>query len=374
MDLTSAFMLIGMFLSLVVGEAALFGSTLQVSISVPPEVSRTGFTAETAEQVFVAETGRIGQTHSLIPPPVIQTTGHPGVLSSLAKPLKLDPAVAAVQQLVGLHATTVAGSIIVSSPAPALEMIATVTVPREATYKLALSQPDGNPTALVEEMARRVSEDVLPYRVALAEFTRAIHGDSAARQRAKQTVARTLAKPWDPLMATQRVMMLNLAAMIALLEGDQAEAERQLIRSEPVPDAEPMAHGAVAINRAFLAVANRHPAEARAFYQAGRRLTSRIPLPKFQREVDLLEALVLWSDGDRDRAETILRAVIKAMPDCDEARFYLGDLLASLGRTAEADEQYRVAAVVRRFDTLVGTLAHTLFRVDPVNGGLTRFP
>jgi hypothetical protein len=51
----------------------------------------------------------------------------------------------------------------------------------------------------------------------------------------------------------------------------------------------------------------------------------------------------------------------------------LGTCWRRRGRTAEADQQYRIAAVTRRFDSMVEMLAHALFRVDPVNGGITRF-
>ncbi len=96
-------------------------------------------------------------------------------------------------------------------------------------------------------------------------------------------------------------------------------------------------------------------------------------MPKFKAHVDLIGGLVEWSSGNLDIAEATLRNVVRQLPDDDEAHVYLGRLLIQRGKTQEGEAELRTAASVRRYDNDIGPLAHTLFYVDPTNGGaLTR--
>ncbi len=91
MDLTSLVVLAAIMLGLVVSDAAVSGGNLALTISVPQKIADTGFTTQTAEDVFTAEAARIGRTSSIVPPPVVETTAHPGLLGALVKPLNLVP-------------------------------------------------------------------------------------------------------------------------------------------------------------------------------------------------------------------------------------------------------------------------------------------
>lgn len=373
MDLTNLVLLAAFMLSLIVGDAAVSGGNLQLSISVPPKIAETGFSSETAESVFTAEAARIGRTSSIIPPPIIETGSHPGLFGALVKPLQLDQVAMALRERLGLDTTEITMSVVSVAPAPTLNLIATIALPSRSRFKVEISRPDGNVTALVEEATRAVMEQAVPYRVALADLTAGVLGDPAGFTRARDTAQRALARPFETSLGSQRVMLHNILAMLALQAGDRAEAERQFARSEVIPGASAAAHASIAVNRAFLAIADRDPVAARRFHQKAMIDGESLHIVKYQIHVELVGALIEWSAGNLDLAESELRYVAARLPDDDEPHVYLGRLLVQRGKIAEGEEQLRIGAVVRRFDNDIGPLAHTLFYVDPAKGGtLTR--
>ncbi len=373
MDLTSLVLFAALLLGIVVGDAAVSGGNLALSISVPQKVADTGFTSQTAEDVFTAEAARIGRTSSIVPPPIVETTTHPGLLGALVKPLNLGQVALALRDHLGLETTAVSISVVIDTPPPAMKLIANISLPDQEQVKLALNQPDGDLTTLIERSARAVLERAAPYRVALADLTAGVEGDKASLAIAKETAEAGIRRPYERALASQRVMLHNILAMLALLDGDRAEAERQFVISEPIPGASAAAHSTIAFNRAFLAIADRDPTKARAYFQDGLRASRTILLPKFRAHVDLIGGLVEWSAGNLDHAEATLRAVARQPPDDDEVHTYLGRLLIQRGRTQEGEAELRTAAAVRRYDNDIGPLAHTLFYVDPAKGGpLTR--
>src|SRR6185503_15455822 len=106
LDLTSLMIVAGLFLGLVVGDAALFGDPVQVQISVPSKVSDTGFTEAAAEQVFAAKVAEMGQARSIVHTPSVQISTRPSILAAMAKPLSLDNVVIAIQSQAGVDVVT----------------------------------------------------------------------------------------------------------------------------------------------------------------------------------------------------------------------------------------------------------------------------
>jgi hypothetical protein len=110
-DLTSLFLMAGIFLAAVVGDAALFGDRVQVHISVPTKVSDNGFTEAAAEQVFAAQVAEMGRAISIVETPSVQISTRPTILAALAKPLNLENVVVAIQSQAGADVVTVHGVI-----------------------------------------------------------------------------------------------------------------------------------------------------------------------------------------------------------------------------------------------------------------------
>lgn len=69
-DLTTLLTVAGLFLSVVVGNAAVFGDSLFASIAVPKALETTGFDRPTAERVFAAEVAWYTRLPSILQPPM----------------------------------------------------------------------------------------------------------------------------------------------------------------------------------------------------------------------------------------------------------------------------------------------------------------
>jgi len=370
-DLSTLAILAGLFFGSVVGDAVLFGNELQVHITVPEKLVATGFTEEAAEQLFLAEIMRVSQVPSIVRTPEANINSRPSVLEALVKPLQLGDVVSSLQYQLGYNAITVHGAVIEGAAAPGLQMVIVVNQPREAPAKIKLTEPDGDAAALVERGSRLALELVSPYRVALTDFWDGRNGDAAALARAKDVAEATVSQSWDPGRATERVMLRNLLGLLALRQGDFAAAEAQFKLSDTIPGALPAAHGAVALNRAFVAVAQRRPTEAAAQFKEGVRLSVDVALADYAGDIALLGGVVAWSAGDAGQAEVLFREALETRPYSEAAHGYLAQLLRAKGDMAGAEAVSAAAVDSRRFSIPVPALAASDFWVDPVKGGIT---
>ena len=372
LDLTSLLIVAGLFLGLVVGDAALFGDPVQVHIGVPAKLADTGFTEAAAEQIFAAQVADMGQASSIVQTPSVQLSTRPSILAALAKPLSLDNVVIAIQSQAGVDVVTVQGVILTDATTKRLDMMTVVTIPREVPVQIHLSQDDGDATKLVHRSAESAMEWVSPYRLALTQFTRGLQGDAAAMARAKDIATKAVSRPWNPGRASEQVMLHNLLVMVALIDGDDAAIQTQLHLIEAIPNAAASAYGVVELNRSFLAVAAGRAMEGEKHYEAGRSMTASVHLQGWDARVHTLGALVAWSRGDTAKAEAMLRQAIAETPDDESPHAYLARLLEAKGDMAAAIAERSTAASVRRFDIEIPAQAQSLFWVDPVHGGLQR--
>jgi tetratricopeptide (TPR) repeat protein len=370
-DFTTLLIAAGLFFGLVIGDATLLGNPLRVQIAVPAKLVETGFTEAVAERLFLSEAARVGRALSIVHTPGVEVTSRGSVLAAVAKPLSLDQVVTALQSRVGIDVISVEAAVL-DKAGGGLEMVIFVTKPDEALAKIKLAQPDGNAVALVEHGSRLVLEEVSPYRVALTEFADAVDRDVVAPSAAKATASRAVARPWVPTHATERVMLYNLLGLTALFEGDVAGAQAQFDLTDAIPQAAPAARGFVALNRAFVAVAQRRPAQALAYYNTGLEESLGVVLPGYDAKLNTLAGLVAWSRGDTERAERLFRLAIAALPNDEAPHFYLAQLLAAKGDAAGAAAERTTASDSHRFGAEVPALAQSEFWVDPVKGGLKR--
>lgn len=370
-DVVTLVLLAGMAVTLIAGESAMYGDTLTLHIGVAPKIVQTGFDTTAAEQIFIAESARIVLGASIIPTPTLRVNSRPTVMSALAAPLKLDTVVGALQDEFG-YDRLVVNATLVSGDANSLRMLIVVEQPHQAPEQIQLTQSDGDAAALVRHGADMTMARVSPYRVAEADYIRGLDNDPAALTEAKETAMRYLSRPWEPGRASERAMLYNLMAMLALIDGKIPTAETQLRDVDPIPDVLPEARGIVALNRAFLAVAGQRPAEALASFQTGEKLAASIKLPNFGARIIMLHALVVWSGGDQAQAEKLLRAAIAALPGDEEPHYYLSQLLAAKGDAVGAAAEQNLATAAHPFDQELPVFAQSIFWVDPVHGGLKR--
>jgi hypothetical protein len=370
-DFTSLFLLAGMVLGLIAGEAAMYGDTLTLRINVTPKVVQNGFDAATAEQIFVAESARIVRGKSIIPTPTLRVNSRPTVMSALAAPLQLTTVVGALQDEFG-YDRLVVNATIMTGTGDALRMLIVVEQPRQTPEQIQITQTDGDPAALVRRGADMTMARVSPYRVAQADYIRGLDNTPAALSEAKETAIRYLSRPWELERASERAMLYNLLAMLALLDEQIPLAESQLKLVDPIPGVLPAARGVVALNRAFLAVAGKRSAEALEYFQAGQKLAASIALPDFSASVTTLSALVSWSAGDMVEAEKSLRGAMVALPSDEAPHFYLAQLLAAKGDEAGAQKERDAAAAAHPFAVEIPIFAQSIFWLDPIKGGIQR--
>jgi tetratricopeptide (TPR) repeat protein len=369
-DFTTILIAAGLFFGLVIGDATLFGNPLRIQISVPTKLADTGFTEKVAERLFLSEAARVERVLSIVDTPGVEVSLHGSVLAAVAKALSLEQVVVALQKRVGVGVTSIEAAVL-DKAGGGLEMVIFITKPDEAPAKIKLAQPDGNAVALFEHGSLAVLEEVSPYRVALTAFTHALGSDRAPPSEAKKVASAATARPWVAAHATERVMLHNLLGLIALFDSDFAGAEAQFDLTDAIQQAAPAARGTVAINRAFVAVAQKRPAEALAYYNTALEESAHVALPGYDAKIDTLAGLVAWSRGDIPRAEKLFRLASELLPDDEAPHFYLAKLLAAKGDDAGAAAERSAAVISHRFAVEVPALAQSEFWVDPVNGGLS---
>ncbi len=374
MDLTTLLTVASLFFGLVVGNAALFGDSLFVTLSVPKSVETTGVTQDVAEKIFAVSVASYSRTPSLLATPSVQTGSTTSLPMALAKPLNLQDVVYSIQSMVRDDAVNVAGAIVDDGKGPGLLLYMVVNDPPDVPYTKMFSQPDGNARILITTAARWATEIIAPFRVANTDFAEALGGNSQALARGKATALAGLTQPWDPTIvgATEIVLLRNLLAVMAMIDGDRTEAAKQFTLAAAVPGGDPAGYGLLSLNQAFFAIADKRPGDADRLFQEGEKAVRSVVSTGFHGRVMVLKGLVAWSNGHIADAERLFREAVAKAYDDDEAHSYLAVLLAARGASAEAAIHRQIADVARGTDKRFPSLAHTFLKVDPLAGGFVR--
>lgn len=386
LDFTSLIMLAVIMLGAITGDAAIYGDTLHVRITVPPAVVNAGFTEASAESVFTAEASRIVRGYSVIPAPTLRVSSSPTLISALAGPLDLDKLAIAVQDQFGVDHLVVYGAILAMPasgktpdnnavrlliPATQLDLVMVVLQPKLPPVQIVLEEPDGDAVQLVKRAAAWSMEQVSPYRVVLAHFLDGMNGDPDGALLARHAADRFLARPFDPVRASERAMTHNVLALLALRDNNIPDAAGQLALAASIPGIDPQAAAELAINRSFVALTEKRPDEAAALLDASRKTASHLDLPDFPNHLDIQEALIAWAKGDPASAESKLRHVLAVEPESETAHHYMAMMLRAQGDVSGAAAQDKAALISHRFERRDQGLAVLLFWTDPINGGVT---
>jgi hypothetical protein len=339
LDLTTVIAVASVLLGLIVGDAALLGESLYVSITVPSHMKSSGFSEATAEQIFVAEINRYTQLPTVIPTPSVATSSAPTLPMALARPLQLDGVVYSVQATVRNYGVVnLTGSLVEVGEGPGLKMFIVISNPPDPPIAMSLEQADGNPRKLIQNAARRTMVAIGPYKVALTDFEEGVAGNPTGFDRSKESIAAGLAQPWDPRAegATETALLINLRGVLAIRDGTLVQADEEFAQAKRIPGAYNLAYGIASLNQAFLAIARKQPAEAAILYKDAVSYGGLVSSPGIISRVKVLAGLVAWSEGDVMTAEQDFRAAI-TISDTDEMPHkYLSELLADRGDTAAA--------------------------------------
>lgn len=372
MDLTSLAAVAALFVSLVVGNAALYGNSLFVHLDVPTSVANRGFTEDAAEGTFANEIGRYARADPIVPTPSVQTSTTPSLPMAVARPFQMVDVVHALQASVRSDLVSVTGSMIAASSGPQLTIDIIVTNPPDLPSEHVLVREDGDARLLVKSAARVTMEKAAPYRVALTDMQGALDGNKGAFELARKTALFGLTQAPDPSVAgrNELVMLHNLLAVLALREGGEAEATSQISDALSISGADYVAYGTVTLNRAFMAVIDRQPAEALRLLRTGFEQTSSIKTPAFAASIGELRGIVALSAGRSADAEQSFRFALELAPDEQVAHHYLAGILAARGDKEGAAAELAASMEEQRPEWRIPSLAHTIVLIDPISGGV----
>lgn len=362
-----------LFLGVVVGNAALFGDTLFATVTVPQSLTSIGLTQTTAERMFVTNVAHYLKVPSLLQTPSVTSSSAQNLPMAMAKPFNLQDVVYAIQTSVRSDSVNVSASIVNAEKGGGLLMYLLINNPPDPPTATVLHQPDGDPEALIAQAARRTMEIAAPFRVANSDMAAALSGDKTGMARAKATAIGGLAEPWDPRISgvTEVVMLHNLLAIIAMINGDKADAQNHCAVGLNTQGAEPAAYGLIWLNQAFFAIAERNTHEANRLYDKGSAAVRHVRSQGLQMRVLSLGGIIAWISGDLPEAERRFRSAIATGAGDSEPHRYLALLLTQQGNLAEAKQQQEIAALTRFADSRYPSLAHTYLSLDPAKPGFS---
>lgn len=372
MDLTTLMTVAGLFLSVVVGNAAIFGESLFASISVPKAVETSGLDRATAERLFAAHVAWYARLPSILPTPTVSTSSSPSLAMALAKPIQLGDVVYVVQTQLRSDVVSANGAIMEAPGSKALSMLMVVNNPPNPPVLLNLQQADGNTQELIHRAARETMITIAPYRVALSDLASVLDGATDGIAKARVTATRGLEQPWDPTPtgATEIVLLHNLLAVLAIQGGDGQTARDHFTLAHTTPGAVSTAYALVNMNEAFLALTERKPKEAEVYYQKGMKRIGLEFEEMLRGRLQVLGALIVWQDGNLARAEKLLRESTEGNDTEIEPHYYLAKILQDRGDIAGAEKERMAAHVAVRFDQHYASLAHTIMGIDVATGKL----
>lgn len=372
MDITTLLTIAGLFLSVVAGNAALFGESLFASIAVPKTLETAGFDKPTAERLFAAELAQFTRLPLILPTPNVSISSSPSVTMALAKPLQLQDVVLAIQTQIRQDVASVSAAIMQDAPGKPLSMVVTVHAPPDAPVTFSMQEPDGNVQTLVRAAARETMIIIAPYRVALADLSGVLTGDVNALKKAEQTAQRGLTQPWDPSPqgATELVLLHNLLGVLAILHHDTETVRHHFRLALSTPGAVRSAYGLVQLNQAFHALTERRTADARALLEKGLAAVGTRSQDILSGRLKVLEGLIIWQEGQPALAEAAFREA-KTLSDNEvEPHYYLSQLARDRGDMATSEDEAIAARIAARFDSHYASLAHTVFAVDVKTGAI----
>ena len=370
MDIGTLLVIAGMFLGAVVGDAVLFGKTMRVDFSLPQTVTSRGMTQEAAEQIFISELSRLSDIAFIIPFPTVAQANKDSLLAVVAKPLKIDPVVEVIQSKFGSDLVSMKFAMMKGPGDTEQTLIGTVTMPNGSTTRYSRTGSDRRPDELVEQMARHIASEKLPYRVAMADYVSGVQGDPKGFALARNLAHKALGNGFDKSTATQQAMLFNTLGLLEVHAGNLAAADALWAKGMAVPMATGTAYSILAINRAFVSLAQRDAKQARAYYNialANRQLPY---LSYFNHHLSIVDSLITWGEGDRATAEAGLVRIDRDQVG-DTVLTYRSEIAAELGRPVDAKEFAEKAAFLKTLKHIHPDLIGSVFWVNPTKGGLT---
>lgn len=336
MDPASLALAAAMVFGLLTADAAVSANSVAVSVSVPPAIVQTGFTAEVAERVFTSEFERMSRARSLLRAPSVRSAREPTIVGVIANALKLDNFTGALQDLLGLDHPRVNAAIVVPAPNRTRLLVNSVSA-RSGAFTVQV-ESDAGPEALLRVGAMQTMDQFEPYRSALFHFEQALLSSAHDFTRVKAVAQRELARPVNAGTLQENSYLQNLLGIVALMEDDRATAERFFRETFRLNTGFNV--GRLNLGFALIELDRYREALDLLTPLVSVSLIPEIALPG--RTAPLQEALhstigvARWGLGDLDGAEESFRTAVRAFPESEAAHVYWARLMRERGRVAEA--------------------------------------
>ena len=316
MDFMTLSFLGAIFMGLVAGDAAITSNTMSVNVGLPPIVQNSGLTRSAAEEIFATEIVRITSIPSILPVPAPRVASRGTLIGVLAEPLRLTGLTATLHDMFGLEPIRMFATILHAEAGLRMEVV--VSQQGKPPRLVELSQPNLDAVDLLRRGAQAAFEQVAPYRVTLAEMNDLLNGTGTDLSGMRATINTVLGRNWRHSDFIELSALLNLNAVLFLLEGDPAQAARQVHLADSLFSTRAI-H---ALNAAFLSILSGDLERARTQTERGIALIG--SAPTFIRPYVLIQrGLLAWAEGQRETALQLMQEALQVEPDNYNARSYV---------------------------------------------------
>jgi hypothetical protein len=316
MDFMTLSLLGALFMGLMAGDAAIGSNTMSVNVGLPTIVQNSGLTRRAAEEIFITEIARIVSVPSVVPVPTPRVSSRGTLIGALAEPLRLTGLTTALQDIFGLEHVRISATMLHVEAGLRMEIV--VSHPGKPLTLLELSQPNLNAVELLRRGAREALAEVAPFRTALARLHDFLDGKETDLSGVRAATNTMLGRNWRRDDHIEHSALLNMSAVIFLLEGDPAQAAREV----QLADSLLSTRSIHALNAAFLSILSGDLEQARAQTERGIALSRRDP-PFIRPYVLIQRGLLAWAEGQRETALQLMQEALQVEPDNHNARSYV---------------------------------------------------
>lgn len=354
--LTALYAILAAF-GLVVTDTYVNKNTMYLDTTVAAAVAEEGYEPSVVDGIFVSEVKRITKTPTLIAKPTIQSSKTKPISAALAQFANLEPALVAIQSLMGVIPPKLVTSVIIEDPVKRVQIlqnapdgkVAEYQVAEDATLKMVLTGYDPNTGYFdIQVQAHSVDDDfdhlirdaafkaVLkldPYLAMLYDLTRRAKAGEDLKP-TRDLIETELGNLPDSLTHTHRSLLENLHGILSLLENDVEGAEAYFRKSMVSNPKQPVGY----LNLAFVQI---HEDKFEDAIKTVEKVIYPSYWPMTSNNVLMASAYVIKGVAETEMerykdAEASFAYAESLNPESSEVHVYWARMLRKAGRPAEA--------------------------------------
>jgi len=372
MDLFSLSFLASMLMALVAGDAVINSNTMSVSVGLPPTIQQTGLTRTAAEEIFITEIANVTSLPSPINVPAPRVATRRTIIGAIAEPLKLTDMTAALQDLFRLDPVRVSAIMLQTNNGLKMEVL--ITQAGRQFRPMQFSRPDVDATALIRSSAIGTIAAISPFRHALFRLHRYLNGFESDRAQVRAAIDDALTANWTADDPVERSALLNISAIMSLLEDDISRAQRDVELTQSVIASTPSVITAFSMNAAFVSILSGNLEDARRHIESTLvRRGQTIAIRGFDAYVQVQRGLIAWAEGNLEDAFSIMQAAHAADPNNRNARIYVAWLRHLRSGATGRFDPLNMSDQVARYH-VVPQLMASAFLLDPQTREILRVP